>query len=124
MPEYYAPPASKASRLPLYHTVCHVFIGKGTAFEESQQLRRELDFPDGTSATLLVVEGGKPVPWTKPEDIAYDPNEPLPELCTLFKYRFRARFADAHGYHFRKSTPEATLRALITRNGGERIELD
>jgi hypothetical protein len=124
MPVDYAPPARKAAKLPPYHTICQVFVGKGTAFEGPEGLRIPEDFPDGTTQTLLVVEAGQAVPWTKPEDIAYDPDQPLPELCTLFKNLFRARMADASGRWFRKSTSEATLRALITRNGGEEIGPD
>jgi hypothetical protein len=124
MPAYYAPPRGKASKVPSYHTFCQVFVGKGTAFEGPEGLRLPEDFPDSTSTTLLVVEAGKPVPWTKPEDIPYDPDQPLPELCTLFKNLFRARLADLKGVHIKKATSEATLRALITRNGGETIGRD
>lgn len=41
------------------------------------------DIIDGTSNTLLVVEGGSPVPWTKPEDLPYAP----PANCPLWAAR-------------------------------------
>jgi len=61
MPAVYAAPGYKKSRLPPHHTVCHVFIGPGTAFEGPRGLPWS-DFPDGQSNTLLIVEAGEPVP--------------------------------------------------------------
>src|SRR6516225_10697984 len=40
MPSVYAPPPGKVSKIPPYHTVCHVFVGKDTAFEGREGLRR------------------------------------------------------------------------------------
>src|SRR5262249_27686727 len=40
--------------------------------------------PDGTSNTLGVVEAGEAVPWTKPDELPYDPKAPLPKLGGLF----------------------------------------
>jgi hypothetical protein len=124
MPRVYAPPPSKAALVPANHTVVHVFVGKGTAFEGPAGLNIPNDFPDGTSNTLLVVEAGEPVPWTKPQDLIYQPDGPLPPLNGLFKEYFRAAFADAHGEHIHKTVSEATLRAIITRNGGESVSRD
>src|SRR5262245_3545388 len=78
MPGSYAQPSGKKSLVPPYHTVCHVFVGKGTAFEEGRGVKIQEDFPDSTSNTILVIEAGTPVPWTKPEDLVYDPDGPLP----------------------------------------------
>jgi hypothetical protein len=119
MPMTYAPPGSKAARVPPYHTVCHVFVGKGTPFEGVEGLRLPKDFPDGTSNTFLIFEGGEPVPWTRPEELVYEPDEPLPELAPLFKDGFRVALADGSRQWIRRQTSEATLRAAITRNGGE-----
>ena len=35
---------------------------------------------DGTSNTVLVVEAATAVPWTKPDELPYDPNGMLPSL--------------------------------------------
>jgi hypothetical protein len=118
MPVLYAAPPRKAKRMPRYHTVCHVFVGKGTPFEGRQGVRTGDDFPDGISSTLLIVEAGKPVPWTKPEDLCYDPDGPLPELQCLFKDGFRAVMADSSRHWVSIQTSESTLRAAITRNDG------
>jgi hypothetical protein len=55
-----------------------VFVGPGTAFE-GNRLTWD-DFPDGLANTLLVVEAGEPVPWSKPADLVYDPAGSLPPL--------------------------------------------
>jgi hypothetical protein len=111
-----------------------VFVGAGTAFERPGLTWK--DFPDGLENTLLVVEGGDPVPWAKPADLAYDPAKTLPPLggvstksvhllCYPFGSHpgFVACFGDGTTRFIRSDTDEATLRALITRNGGEAVDL-
>lgn len=117
MPRIYAPPKRKQDLVPPNQTVCHVIIGSGTAFEESGPVRLADGFPAGTSKTLLLVEAGSPVPWTKPEDIVYDPNGPLPRLRGLFKDGFRACFADGTPTFVRDDISDSELRAAVTRNG-------
>ena len=82
------------------------------------------DFPDGTSNTILIVEAGPPVPWTKPDDIPYDANAPLSRLDPLFHDLIRVSLADGSVRHLRKDIRESTLRAAITRNGGEELGQD
>ena len=119
MPEAYAPPRYKRSKVPPYHTVCHVFVGKGAAFEGKEGLRLPADFPKGTPNTLLIVEAGEPVPWTKPADLAYDPDGPLPDLRCLFKDGFRAVLADGETRWVGNGISEPTLRWVISRNDPE-----
>jgi hypothetical protein len=119
MPPQYAPPPGKVSRVPPYHTVCHVFVGKGAAFEGRRGLRLPQDFPDGTSNTILVIEAGEPVPWTKPAELPFDPGGPLPDLPSLFPDGFRVGLAGGPVRWVPRETSEATLRAAITRNGGD-----
>jgi hypothetical protein len=111
---------SKARRAPDYHTICHVFIGPGAAFEGREGKSLKTDFPDGASNTLLIVEAGQPVPRTKPDELLYDPKGPLPELKGVFQDSFRAAFADGHVRQIPYVVDEWTLRALITRNAGDR----
>ena len=123
-PGTYAPPPGKKSRMPASHTVCHVFVGKGAAFEDKKELKLPGDFPDGTSNTILIVEGGTPTPWTKPEDIPFDaessPSLPKP----LFRDMIRAALVDGTIRYIRKDISSSTLRAAITRNGGEALGND
>jgi hypothetical protein len=118
MPEDYAPPPRKRSRIPPGHTICHVFVGKGAAFEDGKRLSFA-DFTDGSALTLLIVEAGPPVPWTKPEDLRYDPGGPLPELRGFWEDSIRAVTADGSRHTIKAGIHPEVLRALITRNGND-----
>jgi hypothetical protein len=76
-------------------------------------------FPDGTSNTIWVVEGGDAVPWTKPVDLPYDPKKPLPKLGGNFKDGFNALFVDASTRFIPHDFDVRTLRLLITRQDGQ-----
>ncbi len=117
IPKVYLQPGEQPTSEGL--TRYQVFVGPGTAFEDRPQGVRILDFSDGTSNTLLVVEAANGVPWTKPEDLPFDPNGPLPPLGGQFRGIFLAAYADGACKPVPRDTPEATLKALITRNGGE-----
>ena len=115
-------PGRKAAMLPPYHTVCKVFVGKGAAFKGLKGLKIPDDFPDGPSNTLLMAEAGEPVPWTKPEDLEYLPDGPLPDLRCYFRDGFRACNAGGSTRWIPKDIDEQSLRALITRNAGDNTE--
>lgn len=115
-------------------TTCYqVFTGPGTAFERDGLTWK--DFPNGTSNTILVIEAGAAVPWTKPADLVYDPNGPLPPLGA--GYSLPAKFicyevgrrpvtnaclADGSGQLITDTMDEQTIRSLITRNGGKPVD--
>jgi hypothetical protein len=80
-----------------------------------------VSIPDGTSNTLLVVEGATPVVWTKPEDVPFDVRKPLPRLGGQFHEVFHTAVADGSVRSLPKHLDEKILRALITANGGEPI---
>ena len=98
-------------------TYYQVFVGPGTAFEQ-----------DDPSDIFLVVEAANPVPWTKPADLVYAPDQPLPALGGLFQkpihlwcYEigrsdgFNACFADGTVRFMRSDIDERALRGFITR---------
>ena len=122
MPRNYAAPWTKYVDVPPNHTVLKVFVGPGSPFEPGVKLTfKDADFPDGRENTLLFVEAGEPVPWTKPDDIPFDPNQPI-KLRGLFRDGCRSGAADGTAYHMiRHDCDEATLRAAVTRNGGEQV---
>jgi hypothetical protein len=137
MPKVYSVP----SRLPVgvgaerSETFIQAFVGPGAAFEGSQALRpSEVDFSDGLSNTALLAEARDAVPWTKPADLAYEPDGPLPALGGVFTGESRFSLFGpnrARGFHVATGdasvrflgpqVSEATLRAAITRNGGDRL---
>src|SRR5262249_18651748 len=51
-----------------------VFVGGGSAFEWGRGLDAR-HFPDGTSNTIMAVEGRDLVEWTKPDEFEYGPNK-------------------------------------------------
>jgi hypothetical protein len=77
------------------------------------------DFPDGTSNTIFIAEAARAVPWTKPEDLPYAPDQPLPPLGGLLWGGYFVAFGDGSVRRLYREPSEATLRALITRNGGD-----
>jgi hypothetical protein len=119
MPRIYAPYKGEPSGDGM--TYFQAFVGPSAAFEGTTGLKFS-DFTDGTSNTFLIVEAWDPVPWTKPEDLIYDPDGPLPRLGGIIRDgSFRAAFADGSVHNIRNGTSEETIRALITRNGNEKI---
>jgi hypothetical protein len=119
MPKLYAPVPGK--RLPREHaTHFQVFIGTGAAFEGRDGVLFPGGFPDGTFNTILIVEAADAVPWTKPADVAYAPDSPLPPLGSVSPKFFMVAMADGSTRAVdHQLVSEATLRAAITRNGGE-----
>jgi Protein of unknown function (DUF1559) len=94
-----------------------VFTGRGTAFEGKSGLNLKTDFPNGRANTFLIVESARAVPWTKPEDLPYSPDMPLPPLGNLIPDYFLSALADGSVLNVERTTSEATIRARITRNG-------
>jgi Protein of unknown function (DUF1559) len=119
IPKVYAPPGLKTKNP--FSTFYRPFVGKGAAFEPNQRLRYG-NFQDGLSNTLMVMEAGQAVPWTKPDDLPYDPKKPLPKLGGMCKDGFHALFGDGSVQFFKKKIDPKILHALITRDGGEVIE--
>ncbi|HUY35791.1 MAG TPA: M56 family metallopeptidase [Pirellulales bacterium] len=81
------------------------------------------DITDGTSNTILVVEAKRDIPWTKPEDIAYDPAKPLPKFGGRHPGGFLISFADGSVRMITERIDEMTMRALITKAGNEVVQL-
>ncbi len=93
------------------------------AFVKGEATRIPFSFPDGTANTILIVEAGNPVPWTKPEDLHYAEDEPLPELGGLFADVIHAAFADGSVHTLTQRYNEKQLRLAITANDGTPLNL-
>ncbi len=79
---------------------------------------------DGLSNTILAVEWQGNVPWTKPADIPFDPTGAVPALGGYWPDGFDALVCDGSVRAIRKQIDADTLKALITRTGGEVIQGD
>jgi hypothetical protein len=121
MPEVYAPVVLKD--VPKHSTYYQVFVGPGALFGGDDGPRLE-SVRDGTSFTIMIVESSKPVPWTKPEDLLYDKEKPLPDLGGLFEDGFHVAFADGAVLFLSKNLNPNVIRAAITRDSGEILSSD
>jgi len=115
MPPLFAPVIGKAKANSTFY---RVFTGKGTVFEGNKGIRTK-DITDGTSNTLLIVQAGDAVPWTKPEELPYDPAKALPRFGQQFKGGFYIALCDGSVRFVQTPIDEKGFRALITPNGGE-----
>jgi prepilin-type processing-associated H-X9-DG protein len=120
MPAAFACPSTRNDKgMTTYRT----FVGPRTAFEGLKP-HTLAEFLDGTSNTLLVVESTNSVPWTKPDDLPFDPNptKPLVTPGSNHPGGFNALFADGTVRFIKLTISQTVLRALITRNGGEIVQ--
>ena len=134
MPDVFGPPSEISIPRESFSTFCQVFVGPGTAFGCSEGCRFPMDFPDGPW-TVFLVEAGVAVPWSKPEDVPYRPDIPLPRLGACSNQEIRGfystvtdEFCITWGVgHARfilfKDLPkiENEFRAAITRDDGKDI---
>jgi hypothetical protein len=95
-----------------------VFVGKWAAFEKldpggpAPAGRKLGDFHGGIAKTILVAEAAEAVPWTKPDELIYDPDLPLPPL-SVRSGGFQVTMGDFSVHSLNPKTSEAELRALI-----------
>jgi len=100
------------------HTHYRVFVGNGAMWDWIQGTTLG-QIADGTSNTWMVVEAEDGVPWTKPDELEFDPKQDLPKLGKAFKGGFHALYADG-SVRFYKTVPKSA-KAMITMAGGEVI---
>jgi hypothetical protein len=78
---------------------------------------------DGTSNTILCVEGGEKVTWSRFQEYKFDPQGPLPPLGRADKDGFNVVLCDGQVKWIKKSVDPAIVKALITRASGEVVTL-
>ena len=85
---------------------------------------RSNDFTDGVSDSLLVIESGadQAVTWTKPDDLEFDPNDPLAALGTISSGKINAVMADGAPIVLSASIDPTTFKSLVTISGGEIVD--
>jgi hypothetical protein len=132
MPKVYAHPAADPAATARGETHYRVFTGPQTPFPAAEppfethrsSMRYPFGFTDGVSNTILVVEAADAVPWTKPDELPYNPNGPLPRLGLQPGKGFSAVMADGGVRQVSGNLSDATLRAAITPNGNDLLGPD
>ncbi|HMB07398.1 MAG TPA: DUF1559 domain-containing protein [Isosphaeraceae bacterium] len=119
MPAVYACPSDprdKRQGMTCYQAI----IGPGTLFEGEEGITFA-EVTDGISNTILVAEAKMPAPWTKPDDVPVD--GVTTALGSLHPGGFNLLTADGAVRFFKSSINPAVLRAMVTRNKGEVVDL-
>jgi hypothetical protein len=102
-----------------------VFVGNGAGFDWVRGMRLPADFADGTSNTLLCVTAATAVPWTKPDELEFDPEKDMTKLVgPVVNGRMQFGMFDGSVRSLAKFPDKQSLHALITRGGGEVINFD
>jgi hypothetical protein len=120
MPKIYATPGDNKDDIRAGRTRYRVFVGRGAAWEMNN-LFTFRNFTDGTANTWMVVVAKEAVPWTKPEELPFDPKKNMADLLGTVGGVWQAGFADGHVENYPKLPKAETINALITRDGGEVI---
>jgi hypothetical protein len=81
--------------------------------------------PDGTSNTILVVaaDPGSAMEWTKPDDLPFDPKDPLKGLVRPGQDSIDVVMADGSTKRFSPRIDPKKVAAMVTPAGGEVVEL-
>ncbi len=119
MPQLFAIPGSPSSKEG--KTCFQVPVGPKTIFPDGRG-RSIRDIIDGLSNTILLVEVAEEhaVPWTKPEDWQFNPQEPLDGLGDHLKGNiFVTVFADGSTRVISRSADPEFLRGVFTAAGRE-----
>jgi hypothetical protein len=125
MPAVYSLPGPDGSPSSRINASYYVFAGGTTAVgspwvpggKNSEATFAQIT--DGLSNTILAVEWQGNVPWTKPDDIPFEPNGAIPALGGTWPDGFNVLICDGSVRALKKEIDPNTLKALITRAGGE-----
>jgi prepilin-type processing-associated H-X9-DG protein len=121
-PVYFCPNRVKPEP---FTTTYQVLSGRSAMFEKDQDVGAQ-DVTDGTSNTFLVVEARNAVPWTKPDDLQFNPGAAA-SLCGAGSSHpggFNAAMGDGSVRFIRDTIDVNKFRSMITRNSGEVVTAD
>jgi prepilin-type processing-associated H-X9-DG protein len=96
------------------------FVGNGAVFEPIQGSKIS-QITDGTSNTLFVIEAAEGVPWSKPDDIEFDPKKPMVKHLRFEKGICNVLFCDGSVRAFPNKIKDEVLKLLIQKDDGQPI---
>jgi prepilin-type processing-associated H-X9-DG protein len=94
------------------------FGSVNTPFEPTRGVELR-EMTDGTSNTALVFETYALVPWTKPDDLRWERDGPLPRLASPHAGGANVLLADGSIRFLKFTIDPLVLLAFLTINGGE-----
>lgn len=109
-----------------------VITGPGTSWPKEGCLKKT-DIIDGLDETILVVEVAESnIPWYEPRDLPIESFDPIinhDPRTSISSHHPRSLgphvlFIDGHTQRLKPSVNAETIRALITPNGGEKIDIE
>ncbi len=123
MPAVYRTPGSK---LNAKHMTNYVTTQDKSAVLPPGKKIAAADITDGFSNTAMVLEVSdeQAVLWTKPDDFVPDEDNPLKGVVGLRDGKFLVLFADGAVRTLPATISKETVRAILTRAGGEVVDLD
>jgi hypothetical protein len=101
-----------------------VFVGNGAGWDwiKGPQFGT---FTDGLSNTWMCVTAADAVPWTKPDELAFDPDKDMAKLLgAVANGRVMVAMFDGSVRALKKVPAKDALNALVTKGGGEVIADD
>ena len=102
-------------------TAVRVFVGGGAAFEWNRKVGLT-EISDGTSNTALLADAASGVEWTKPDELEFNASS-LPQLGQAGQTTVNVLFADGAVKRVPKNLSPADWKGIITRGGGELVQL-
>ena len=126
IPPFYDHPALQPL-LPEGHTVFQMPTSKSgdnpsAILTQGEQGGNFGDLADGSTDTVMLIEvaAEAAVPWTKPSDWQYDPNDPRRDLGNAYPGGTNFGFSDGStNFIDTELLSDAELNALFTKNGGD-----
>ncbi|MBN9120633.1 MAG: DUF1559 domain-containing protein, partial [Planctomycetes bacterium] len=110
---------------PSQKTPYRVFVGGGALFNDDDKRVTFGDITDGTSNTIMAVHAAEQVPWAEPRELKYGADSALPKLGhPSLTGGSSVLMADGSVRFVTDKVSEKTMRAAITRSGGERLGSD
>jgi len=113
LPKTYQLPGDTAKH-DLPSTYYRVFVGNDAMFNWTRG-RSFAEITGGLSNTIMVVEAADAVPWTKPDELEYDPKKP-PKLGYHIGDACNVALGDGSVRSLRKGLKEEILHSLIQAN--------